>query len=373
LWNEATIDDSDHLDGELQIFKDKRTKIREFWQGLKNGKQGSWRNVLEAASFVARWESARQASPVPAFDLAMVAPETFSCLVLEVWFSEIFETLSAEAPEKAAQFAKAMEQRIWEESSSSHLDFANLVDKFWPELYRAWLLLVEVLDLTVFTARQEGFGFDFGRRANPNAVVVRHWYKSASLLGAEEEASGPMRFCRLPGTFSVRGDWFLATVRGSRSDRLADRAVDLLSTPAANAERLMRGLGLPTRKLNTDPENMSARLWGWRTGKSNPGTLTYAEVLALGASGQTNDFHWLWRGNLKPYYAIAPIWERWLYRILRRWKSTRDFVGTRWRSGFDLYDDIKENKTDVVKVLVSYSDFQRMRTILVNDLRSINS
>jgi len=56
----------------------------------------------------------------------------------------------------------------------------------------------------------------------------------------------------------------------------------------------------------------------------------------------------------------------------RRWKSTRDFVGTRWRSGFDLYEDIKKDEIESVKDLVSYGDFQRMRDILVKDLKSVN-
>src|SRR5205085_11463416 len=53
----------------------------------------------------------------------------------------------------------------------------------------------------------------------------------------------------LPGHFSVRGDWFLAVAGGSRSGRLAERALDLLNSRRANYTRLKQGLGLPTRHL----------------------------------------------------------------------------------------------------------------------------
>jgi len=109
----------------------------------------------------------------------MVALETFSCLVLEIWFSEIYAKLARRSPAKANEFAYRLNERIWD-ASADRLDLADLVRLYWRELYISWLLLVEVLPLDAFTARREGFGFGFGRKADPNAVAVRHWYKSAS-------------------------------------------------------------------------------------------------------------------------------------------------------------------------------------------------
>lgn len=388
LWNEAAAESAPiRRHGEVADLEKKRLFVAGVWNRIKSGIEScTWPELLEAASYVARWESARQAQRVPAFDLAMVAPEAFSCLVLEIWFSEILATKKRFSERDAREFVSQVEERKWG-SEERGLRLHDLAKKYWQELYATWLLLVEVLDLDAFSARDEGFGFGFGRKPSTGAVAVRHWYKSAAVLTEDEEA-GPVRYCRLPGTFSVRGDWFLATVRGSRSDRLADRALDLLSTPAANNERLIRGLGLPTRDLHSSGTSRSSRLWGWQSNRPHPGTLTYDSVLDLGArDGAKVDFHWLWRSNLEHYYAAAPIWERWLFRVFRRWKRLREFVGSEWVGGFDLYKTVMSerrrrklvkknpnhsdglNLTTVTK-LASYDDFQKMLKLLLDELRN---
>jgi len=343
----------------------KRDEIRRVWGLLTADEPCSWRDVLRAASYVADWESARQSRPVPAFDLTMAAPQTFACLVLEIWFSEIYDNY----PAMAERLAWLMERRRWELPAET-FSLSKLLEDYEPELYRAWLLLAQSLNLGAFEPRQEGFGFAFGRKADPSAIVTRHWYKSAALIDSSASNGGPVRFCRLPGHFSTRGDWFLTTVRGSRSDRLADRAVDLLSTREANVERLMHGLGLPTRKLNADRQYLSSRLQGSFGSETGRRTLTYEDVLMLGVTEKRNDFHWLWRGNLQDYDASARIWERWLYRILRRWKRTREHFASDWVNGFELYRMIKENAYQEIQPhVVSYKDFPIQRDRLLGELK----
>ena len=374
LWNEATKADPPR--GSSERVKVKRDEANDVWENLKNNRECSWPEFLEAASYVAQWESARQSRTVSTFDLAMVAPETFSCLVLEIWFSEIYKTDRA----KAARIGRLMKHRRWSEESHE-FTLASLVKHHWVELYSTWLLLAESLDLSAFDPREEGFGFAFGHKPNANAVAIRHWYRSAALLDAGAEG-GPIRYCRLPGSFSVRGDWFLAAVRGSRSDRLVDRALDLLSTQESNVDRLLRGLGLPTRRMELNKPILSSRLRGWhRTAQADDGdreaeeagTLTYDEVVALGA-GHSPDFHWLWRGNLTHYHASAAIWERWLYRVLRRWKRTREFFASDWISGFELCGMIRKNQIkEVATKTVTYWDFERMCMTLRNELEQVTS
>jgi len=69
LWNEAAIDNSLTVEGELADLKAKRREVNEIGQRLKSGERLGWCEVLEAASYVARWESARQSRPLPAFEL----------------------------------------------------------------------------------------------------------------------------------------------------------------------------------------------------------------------------------------------------------------------------------------------------------------
>jgi hypothetical protein len=378
LWNEATKKDALPKRSEATPALEVRQKeARAVWDNLKEGGDCTWVDLLKAASYVAKWQTSQQSRSVPAFDLAMVAPETFSCLVLEIWFSEIY----GRHPEVRDELTELMKHRRWTEPDAKQRTFSDLVKEYTNELYCTWLLLAETLDLAAFGTRKEGFGFEFGRKPDPNAVVTRHWYKSAALLDSESDEADPMRFCRLPGTFSVRGDWFLAAVRGSRSDRLVDRALELLSDQEANIDRMIRGLALPTRKVGKDEkEILSSRLRGWHY-KAGPGTLTYADVLSLGTQ-PGRDFHWLWRGNLKNYHAAAPIWERWLYRVLRRWKKTREYFASDWKSGFSLYDeitnggdieDIRKRIEEIRKDIVSYNDFYTMRDKLCGELTRVGA
>src|ERR1019366_9156995 len=146
-----------------------------------------------------------------------------------------------------------------------------------------------------------------------------------------------------------------------------DRALYLLSSTDANVERLMGEVGLPTRKLSLTA--VSSRLRG-SSGEAGPvTTLTYGEVLNLGVKERSDEFHWLWRGNLGNYHSVAPIWERWLYRALRRWKTTREFFAVDWISGFELYDDIAHNKIKRVQDrTLSYDDFQVRIGLLCEEL-----
>lgn len=370
LWTEATKAGSPLKRDETT--KKKLRKIRKVWKCLTTGRGCGWGDLLEAASFVARWESARQSRPIPAFDLAMGAPETFSCLVFEIWLSEIYLDLRKRNLGAEEVFVNRVKTRDWR-ADRSHYTLADLVAEYKDPLYRTWLLLVEALDLASFKSREEGFGFAFGRKADSSAVIVRHWYKSAALAEDEEDEAGSIRFARLPGMFSVRGDWFLATLRGSRSDRLADLALDLLSTPGANVDRLIRGLGLPTRSLQIDAKEISSRLRGWHFGEKDHGTLTYANIRALGANG--SNLHWFWRSNLKDYYAASPIWERWLFRMMRRWQKTREFFASEWQDGFSLYQRFQPGKPapEDITILPSYTTFMDMCDTLVKELKRLDA
>jgi KaiC/GvpD/RAD55 family RecA-like ATPase len=369
LWTEAL--------GQGATNAEARKDVRRLWARLQGGEQCEWAEVLHAASYVARWESTRQSRPIPAFDLAMMAPETFSCLVLEIWFSEICQ--NRPNPSGAEKLYALMKRRSWKPADDA-LSLAELVAEYEMELYCTWLLLAQSLDLNGFEGQTEGFGFAFGRTANPDAILTRHWYKSAAATDPHEK-KGSVLFSRLPGRFSTRGDWFLTTVRGSRSDRLADHALDQLSTCEANTDRLMRGLGLPTRKLSTQDEYLSSRLRGRVAGSnSSPSTLSYHDVRSLGVTPTSDNFHWLWRGNLKDYESAARIWERWLYRILRRWKRTREHFASDWIDGFLLYDTVKKDglyekasqhgdRGHIPEQVVSITDFPEQCRILRGELQ----
>ena len=136
----------------------------------------------------------------------------------------------------------------------------------WIHLYKSWLLLAEVLNLSDFGEPARSLEFK-PRDADRTAVAARHWYKTAAAHSDEFDTNDPLLPLRLPGHFSVRGDWFLAVQEGSRSDRLADQALDLLSSRRANIARLQHGLGLPTRVTVADLRDDSIRVKLFRPGR----------------------------------------------------------------------------------------------------------
>src|SRR5262249_43334133 len=144
------------------------------------------------------------------------------------------------------------------------------------ELYKAWLLLIEALDLESLQNEPGVFRFKTGRPANCLAVASRRWYKTAGMTVPADMRPdpSPVFYTRLPGHFATRGEWFVAVVSGSRSDRLANRAVDLLCSQRGNERRLSMGIGLPARRLLThQKEDAQRRPTALRT-EAGPGGRT---------------------------------------------------------------------------------------------------
>jgi hypothetical protein len=223
------------------------------------------------------------------------------------------------------------------------------------ELYKAWLLMIDVLDLGSFA--DPGNPFEpVVRPVNPNAIAARHWYKSACEFQADASRGSTVPV-GLPGHFSVRGDWFLAVATASRSSRVADRALDLLSSRRANFARMQMGIGLPTRDIADDCSDVvRTRLRGpVKTGVSsslgaNPraqesyriANIAYADLLRLGAdpNDDKGEFHWLWRSSFQDYDLLSTIWQKSLVRMAMAWQDLKSEYRNRWITGFEMYDKL---------------------------------
>lgn len=332
----------------------------------------SWREFLHACSMVARSEASRAARTPPAFDIDLTAPETLSCLVLEIWASELNKCLGC-SPANPAFKRKRHEPR---NVSLLHL-LADVDEQHRAHhllaLYKTFLLLGEVMSPAQFGT--DHFNLN-SKPADAMAVASRHWYSTACPFMAQQNAQDPVEPIRLPGNWSVRGDWFLAVASGSRSPRLGHRAIDLLSSRRANVERLQMGLGLPTRHF-VSPEK-ARRAWTrlcTMTDTGVPMWVSYGELVRLGLSQDdyvqwrkslnpandeakiadelaesgavryesgTDHFNWLWRYTIQDYDRHARLWLKMLFRIMVRWqgmlaKDARNDAKL-WRSSFELYD-----------------------------------
>src|SRR5258708_19008564 len=194
---------------------------------IKDAKRPTWREFLGACVTVSQHASYANENPA-AFDISTVSAETFSCLIFEIWASEIFDRERQE-PEFLKDLLNPLSQRRWTVSDESQgliewlSDPAKVID-----FYKAWLLLIDALALAELASPERPTQV-VQRPAKSNSIASRHWYTTACEVLNQTPNSGPMLAVGLPGHFSTRGDWFLGVARGSKSDLLADRALDIFS------------------------------------------------------------------------------------------------------------------------------------------------
>lgn len=84
-------------------------------------------------------------------------------------------------------------------------------------------------------------------KADSEAVAFRCWIATAVLSQKDNVNTSPLR---LPGRYSVRGDWHLSVAASSRSRLLAFQAIDKLVSKRMNVKRLREGVGLPVRVID---------------------------------------------------------------------------------------------------------------------------
>jgi KaiC/GvpD/RAD55 family RecA-like ATPase len=297
--------------------------IKEVWEELRVGSLSaprtviSWRQFFDACLKVADLCRSMAAGIGPGgvlpFDVDLLTTETISSLLLEIWASELY-ALGGEAAElfPARRDVKAGDGLL----ELTHPD--ALQGRSRRALFAAWLLLEEVLSPAQFG----GDGFQFKRRqGHIHAVACRHWYSTASLLAAKHPNIQlvPMR---LPGHYSTRGDWFLGVAAGSRSNRLGERAIDLLTSRRANIIRMQHGLGLPVRgwggeKDETDWIDAEFRSPFPNYDSGAPRHFRLHDIWSLGGGpapgdGRPEEFFNLWRSRLRAYDQHSRIFAKWI-------------------------------------------------------------
>lgn len=348
--------------------------VKQIWDGLckcggnsSRKRPVSWREFFRACQQVAAHGPAGTIGY--SFDVSMLAPETLSCLVLEVWASQILETNKV-APGNTPPFGN-------ERHSTCPLGLSDYLGNpggpkdYTEELFLAWVLLGEVFSSVQFESDSLVFR---SRPADMKAAAVRHWYGTAAMVYANADNQTDWVPVRLPGRFSVRGDWFLGVAEGSRSMRLADRAIDLLSTRRGNAERLQHGIGLPVRDFGATRGEQPTELWTplqcWQKAVGQR-PVTYDDILKLASvyptdgSGQ-GDHYWIWRSAVKDYDRHNRIWMRWLCRLYSDWGSIirESFNPGICANSFDAYDGLRKELSgggipESTGLRGSYEEFKR--------------
>jgi KaiC/GvpD/RAD55 family RecA-like ATPase len=330
------------------------------------GARPSWRVFLEACYQLARKQAYSSLTPVTAFDIHGASSQTLSSLVLEIWASEIYQYNK----DGAVKLEQQVTKRPWHLDTKSGGLIQWLTD-YRKELFRVWLLLVEVLDFNVM-AKSVDAGTLRSLEPNPTAITVRHWYKTACQVTGNLSFDDPIVPVGLPGHFSVRGDWFIAAAGGSRSGRLAERGIDLLTSRRANHIRLQKGLGLPVRRLE-DPELPTAILsidygsgYDPKLRSRRISRVKYSNLVSIGndPENDTQNFHWLWRSGLSNYHRHTRIWQNWLEQMIKWWDRMRYVYRDNWVNGFERYDSMVRGNT-----VEAWDEFNRGCNRLVKELK----
>jgi KaiC/GvpD/RAD55 family RecA-like ATPase len=267
------------------------------------------------------------------------------------------------------------------------------------QLYRTWLLLLDSIDFSTYQDPDRPFSLKADFQPAPSAVSTRHWYKTACASAAAERSKpGDTTVIRtkvpvrLPGHFTTRGDWFLGVAKGSRSYRLADQALDMLTSRRANRTRLHRGMGLPTRDLLEGSliEQIRTALAIWTPDGQHH--VRYGQLLALGGQfyveplaetskppetskpdakpPNEDSFFWFYRSGFRDYDRQAIAVQRWMHRMLSWTLRYRDQHRASWRdhTGFLTYDEMRNGDFEALSGFDSFPEFAKGLDVFAADL-----
>jgi KaiC/GvpD/RAD55 family RecA-like ATPase len=352
----------------------KNLTVSHVWQRMPNVVDReqkpyvSWRSFLGACKTVAQAQAEKASQLVRPIDVSTLSGESLCCLMLEIWASEIVDTLPKE---KLDAFVKSVAHVEWKAQTDQSLTNWLNLPEYLLAFYRTWLLLIDVMVLSDVVDRQAIPRIKM-READGSAAATRHWYKTAcghQLCPLTNEFALTVR---LPGHFSVRGDWFLAVAGGSRSERLAYRALDLFSTRRANFRRMELGIGLPTRDIAPEDEFDRLPTALVKVDMLRQKTaVTYGELIGTGIQRRPH-FSWLWRSQLRDYHRHSIVFQRWIAQLIAKWEDLRSTFGPGWQSGFEIFDSL-EGKTQssghtILNQLESWSMFEDMCGLLRKQL-----
>jgi hypothetical protein len=376
--------------------QDIKDDVQEIPRRYALEKRISWPDFLAAARSLAEIENARTKSAnsfIP-FAIACPSPETLNCVVLEIWASMIDDVLSASMSNRASRefiyhlknsdsqniIQEHYERLLPEEISSEprgHRNPFKMKDeksigdmltvksaKHSPglncfSLFLSLLLLSETVDVSKIN--QSGHNIDLEGQLGDvqNSLMSRHWYSSAVDLSLRHDSSTVYCPFQLPGSFSVRGDWYLSALRESRSEYMAELAVESLTSPRASIDRMKAGVGLPFTKIGTGGEGAHAQLHrGIRTAipravEGRVGFVYYKELLDIAPLENRQDskgfyLDAIWRSQISGYSESARVFRRWIIRCLVNFAQVKDSRPSDWIGCFEILDALRKKEKEEI-------------------------
>jgi KaiC/GvpD/RAD55 family RecA-like ATPase len=207
----------------------------------------SWAGLLEEQN---RWQEARgrvgdgvENEDTVFFDFVAETDENFNCL-----FFEILTSLT-DFPMGIGNCSL----RQWLRS-----DYAKTAAGIYRKLCRpAYLKKRRAADID----NEKGNGFR-SVTVMTNAVVWRHWYTTLNqmLAGMSQEERGGIEVTYLPKLKSVAGEWYIGISTYSAAVDVGLSLIRMLTSREAELDRLMSGVGLPTRLAFYEKGSSTQRL-----------------------------------------------------------------------------------------------------------------
>jgi hypothetical protein len=197
------------------------------------------------------------------FDFDLLAKETLTCTMLDAIVSvckKIGSTNKNQWKSPAIPETEQGDLYTWDKKKGtavkkmlmSEISRKEVEDKIVDELHCFQDLFSSSKKyISKFSKSTEG---DESRYLNPDSALTVCWYSQLrELINRHPELRRKLRVAPLPGG-GFRGDWFLGIVKGSVSEALGRKVIDLLCNRQEEYKRFVRGVGLPvtTRFYNKD-------------------------------------------------------------------------------------------------------------------------
>jgi hypothetical protein len=246
-------------------------------------------------------------------------------------------------------------------------------------LYKAWLLLQDVFDFSAVLDPSSVFETKQPKEPSEFAMAVRHYYRTACHEQMRQTENGPDEphyLLAMPGSFSTRGDSFLASAKASRSQLMASNAIDLLCSRRANLTRMQMGIGLPVRDV-MEPEQCKEMRTALRAINAGGalGDVKYDRLSNLGGTppDETENpkkLEWLFRNGLPDYDRISRTMQKWLTRLFRWTISYRARHVLGWDGGFHGYDALSVHTFGAFFTYTSFDEFGKLCDYLIAELEA---
>lgn len=251
----------DDVESDEEPIRGRGVTVGEVFFSMTNNRVGSQSHV--PISWQLFFDTCQQVSKhigKRAFDIDFRTTETLNCLVLEIWLSRIKQQIIEHIVLKPQETQRSHVDLIKEASDKYELvDLLEFLSNCFSSSSKStgplsallkfkigWETFLESLSMLagMLPSKYRVENLVAGT-PDRDAIAVRSWYATGVLDQADRAGLVP---ARLPGSFSVRGDWFLSVAKGSRSLALAERAVRNLTSIAMNFRRFREGVGLPVYK-----------------------------------------------------------------------------------------------------------------------------